>query len=299
MNVSTKLSHNESEALKATAQKLSALRDYLNTWSLGEGLDLRRLKATVEQVQEIQGNLANDGSLIACVLARQFLQQQFKIPAFDAAAKPQGAPGLDVNVLTSSRERIIGEVKTTVPCGRQRRDLGANQKATFIKDFEKLERQEAHHKFFFVTNPLTHKAVSELYRRRLNEENIKLVLLDGEEESLTKKIQVSLSHEPPGLRPAALRIREEILKRVNQLNGTGTTDIRAGDLKSHLNLQNAQCCDVMRQLFCEGDQIIELPCNRPIGSGQTFDKQANNQNYRGANLVIRYQGKLKRQEPQN
>jgi len=150
---STKLTQSESEALKTTAKKLCELRDFLDSFPLDEKLDLRRLKTAVEQVQEIQGNLANDGSLIACVLARQFLQRRFEIPEFDAAAKLQGAPGLDVDVLTSSQERIIGEVKTTVPCGRQRRDLGANQKATFIKDFKKLERQEAHHKFFLSRTP--------------------------------------------------------------------------------------------------------------------------------------------------
>jgi CobQ-like glutamine amidotransferase family enzyme len=186
MSDSTKLSDKESDALKVTARKLTDLRDYLNTCSLGEGIDLRRLKTAVEQVQEIQGNLANDGSLIACVLARQFLQRRFEIPAFDAAAKPQGAPGLDVDVLTSSQKRIIGEIKTTVPHERNRRDLGANQKATFIKDFEKLEGKEAQHKFFFVTNPLTHEVVSERYGNRFRDGNIEFVLLGGGEETLIK-----------------------------------------------------------------------------------------------------------------
>jgi hypothetical protein len=182
----TKLTQNESEALKTTAKKLCELRDFLDSYPLDENLDLRRLKTAVEQVQEIQGNLANDGSLIACVLARQFLQRRFEIPAFDAAAKPQGAPGLDVDVLTSSQKRIIGEIKTTVPYERNRRDLGANQKATFIKDFEKLEGKKAHHKFFFVTNPLTQEVVSERYGNRLRDGNIELILLGGGEETLIK-----------------------------------------------------------------------------------------------------------------
>lgn len=184
MSDSTKLTHKENEALKKTAKKLCELRDLLHSCPLDENLDLLRLKTAVEQVQEIQGNLANDGSLIACVLARQFLQRRFEIPAFDAAAKPQGAPGLDVDVFTSSGERIIGEVKTTVPYERKRRDLGANQKATFIKDFEKLERKEAQHKFFFVMNPLTYEVVSVRYGKRLRDRNIELVLLGGGEESL-------------------------------------------------------------------------------------------------------------------
>ncbi|MCX6839775.1 MAG: hypothetical protein NTX35_18490 [Verrucomicrobia bacterium] len=180
----TKLTQNESEALKTTAKKLCELRDFLDSCPLDENLDLRRLKTAVEQVQETQGNLANDGSLIACVLARQFLQRRFEIPAFDAAAKPQGAPGLDVEVLTSSSERIIGEIKTTVPYERNRRGLGANQKATFIKDFEKLEEKEAQHKFFFVTNHFTHEVVSVRYGKRLRDGNIELILLGGGEKSL-------------------------------------------------------------------------------------------------------------------
>lgn len=45
--------------------------------------------------------------------------------------------------------RIVGEIKTTTPYNGP--DLGAQQKATFEKDFAKLAAVQADYKFMFVT----------------------------------------------------------------------------------------------------------------------------------------------------
>lgn len=60
-----------------------------------------------------------------------------------------GTSGLDIDETTLEGERVVGEVKTTIPVGRDK--LGAAQKAGMRKDFAKLRAAEAAHKYFFVT----------------------------------------------------------------------------------------------------------------------------------------------------
>jgi hypothetical protein len=89
------------------------------------------------------------------------------------ALKPQGSPGLDIDETTSEGKRIIGELKTTYPY--KEKDLGANQKANFIKDFEKLQHNEADYKYFFLTEIKTFDIVRSKYSHHLK--GIHLVLL--------------------------------------------------------------------------------------------------------------------------
>jgi len=44
-----------------------------------------------------------------------FFAARHSIPSFDAAGKPQGAPGLDIDIHTTDGQHIIWEIKTTVP----------------------------------------------------------------------------------------------------------------------------------------------------------------------------------------
>lgn len=52
--------------------------------------------------------------------------------------------------MTNDGYRIVAEIKTTVPY--QVSDFGAQQAASFKKDFVKLVTSEAKHKFLFVTD---------------------------------------------------------------------------------------------------------------------------------------------------
>jgi len=103
----------------------------------------------ISAFRKIQGNISNDGSFIATLLAKQFLNSKFGVN-FDAAEKPQGAPGIDIDVRTSEGHRIVAEIKTTVPYRVS--DFGAQQAASFKKDFAKLAASDAAHKFLFVTD---------------------------------------------------------------------------------------------------------------------------------------------------
>ncbi len=99
-------------------------------------------------LKQIQGNSSNDMSFIATLLAKRYLADRFHV-AFCAAEKPQGAPGIDIDVTSTDGERIVGEIKTTVPY--QAVDFGAQQASMFKKDFTKVAAAEAKHKFLFVT----------------------------------------------------------------------------------------------------------------------------------------------------
>lgn len=112
-------------------------------------------------MKQILGNTSNDMSLVAVLLAKEYVCSRHEMAPFDAASKPQGAPGLDIDETTVLGERVIAEIKTTTPYLGDR--LGAAQRASFAKDFAKLRRESAAHKYFFVTD----RAAFDLSRREL------------------------------------------------------------------------------------------------------------------------------------
>ncbi|HEV3110492.1 MAG TPA: hypothetical protein VGY99_08350 [Candidatus Binataceae bacterium] len=166
----------ESEYLNRIRARLVRLRAYLNQMNLNEASQTSEWYQAVAKMRSIQGNISNDLSFLACLLAKSFLNEHFGVTNFDAAAKPQGAPGLDIDVETPRGERLIAEIKTTVPYTGALNDLGAQQKSSFRKDFAKLNGAQASHKLLFVTDRATFDV---LQRRYLGEiPNVRVVLLD-------------------------------------------------------------------------------------------------------------------------
>jgi hypothetical protein len=131
------------------ADRVSKAREFLNSNVLAEPPEPTQWHSFVSALRKIQGNISNDGSFIATLLAKQYLNSKFGVD-FDAAEKPQGAPGIDIDVKTPEGHRIVAELKTTVPY--QGSDFGAQQAASFKKDFAKLAASDAKHKFLFVTD---------------------------------------------------------------------------------------------------------------------------------------------------
>ena len=119
------------------------------------------------EMRAIQGNTATDASFVACLLAKQFLEAQFGTIPFDAAAKSQNAPGLDIEFEASNGELVAAEIKTTVPCSRAKGDLGSNQKNSFKSDFDKLNGSSARHKFYFVTDRLSYSLLKGKYAQHI------------------------------------------------------------------------------------------------------------------------------------
>jgi hypothetical protein len=143
------LTESEKRYCSEIADRVSRMREFLNKNVLVEPPEPTEWHSFLSTLRKIQGNLSNDGSFIATLLAKQYLCSKFDVE-FDAAEKPQGAPGIDIDIETSEGHRIVAEIKTTVPY--QVSDFGAQQAASFKKDFAKLAASEAKHKFLFVTD---------------------------------------------------------------------------------------------------------------------------------------------------
>ena len=160
------LTPREEKSLNEIGEKIRELRDFLNKYELPQ--DAARLDGWfhfLNVTKSILGNFNNDVSFVATLLAKLYLKKHFPALEFDAASKSQSAAGLDINVLTASGERIIGEVKTVDPYNEK--DFGANQRSTFLKDFAKLFAAAADHKYLFLTEPRAFDVVEAKYRKHL------------------------------------------------------------------------------------------------------------------------------------
>lgn len=146
--------------------KLEKLKGILNDQPLpvtGELVD--EWFAYLSQISDIMGNFSNGVSFAATLMAKAYLLERLPLIAFDAAGKAMGAPGLDIDTETSTGQRVIGEIKTTVPYGTN--DLGAQQRASFQGDFAKLNKNQAAHKYFFVTNEQTFELMQQKYAQHI------------------------------------------------------------------------------------------------------------------------------------
>lgn len=143
------LTEREKRYCSEIADRVSQMREFLNKNTLPEPPQPTEWHSFLSTLRKIQGNLSNDVSFIATLLAKQYLCSKFVIE-FDAAEKPQGAPGIDIDIKTAEGHRIVAEIKTTVPY--QESDFGAQQAECFKKDFAKLAACETKHKFLFVTD---------------------------------------------------------------------------------------------------------------------------------------------------
>ncbi len=98
----------------------------------------------------ITGNINNDVGFLATLLVKRFLAGRFGITDFDAAEKPQGASGIDIEAQTSDGRKIVGELKTTKP---YQPGFGAQQRSMILKDLARLATSPADYRFMFVTDP--------------------------------------------------------------------------------------------------------------------------------------------------
>lgn len=171
------LTAREQKYCEEIAVRIDRIRDLLNERSLGSP-DPVLWYEFLSALRQIQGNSSNDLSFVATLLAKLYLSRKFEI-SLCAAEKPQGAPGIDIDVRTAAGERIVGEIKTTVPY--QGTDFGAQQAAMFKKDFVKLAAAEAKYKFLFVTEPTAFQVLKKPKYLKLMP-GVRIVLLKTGEE---------------------------------------------------------------------------------------------------------------------
>ena len=167
----------EETAIASLRTRLLQMRDYLAHNDL-ETCSHSELFEHLGRISQISGNLSNGKSFGACLLAKQYLMKRFEIAELDVSEKPQGARGPDIDVRTKDGERILAEIKTTVPYKLDRRDFGANQKAELRKDWRKLREATADHKFFFLVERNAYEIVHARYKSEVC--GIEVILLGDE-----------------------------------------------------------------------------------------------------------------------
>lgn len=171
------LAEAERAGLDKISRSVDELREHLARHANPSMSDAKAWFTFVNRIRQIQGNISNDASLLAGILAREYLVTHANAAAYDAAAKAQGASGLDIDERALTGERIVGEIKTTV--AHMATDLGAQQKTTFRKDFDKLRAADARAKYFFLTDRRTFNIVRKRYAKDLP--GVTVVLLpDGD-----------------------------------------------------------------------------------------------------------------------
>jgi len=144
------LTSNERDRLLSIARKLADVQDCMSSQPLQEqSTDCAYWYERLAPIKRRLGNFANDVSFTAGLMAKAFVMSRHLVAALDIASKPQGAPGLDLDVMTTDGRRVIGQIKTTIPYHGE--DLGAQQRKTFVADFAKLATNQADYRYFFVT----------------------------------------------------------------------------------------------------------------------------------------------------
>lgn len=167
----------ENDGIAALNRRLYEIRSYLEEIPEGTGALVAETHLSyLLGLQRIQGNIYLNTSFLGCLLAKKYLISRFDMVPFDISIKPQGSPGLDIDERTISGERVIGEIKTTEPYGAT--DFGAQQKSSFQKDFDKLNREEASHKFFFLTSTRSFEITNSKLRQKIPK--VEVVLLGAE-----------------------------------------------------------------------------------------------------------------------
>ena len=187
------LTPREHQAIQAVLDRIAELARFLGHNPVPMDATSADLYSYLARMKNIQGNTDNGVSLVACLMAKEYLNRHLEMAPFDIALKPQGAAGLDIDERTIAGSRVVAEVKTTVPY--QPNDLGAQQKAMFKKDFAKLNAAQSPHRFFFVTHPRTFDIMRSKYANEIP--GITVVLLPGGQAFVTPDLPPTYEPREP------------------------------------------------------------------------------------------------------
>lgn len=130
-------------------EKDRKLRQFLDNASFPDSSDARDWLIYLTGIKTALGNLNNDLGFVATLLVKRYLERRFSIVDFDAAGKPQGASGVDIEASTPDGLTIVGELKTTKP---YQPGFGAAQRTAIVKDLARLAASRSDHRFMFVVD---------------------------------------------------------------------------------------------------------------------------------------------------
>ena len=175
----TPFSDQELTQMKDIQHRLSQVRSHLSENEFPSITEISAWYSFLAKIKFIQGNFNNDISFLATLMAKKYLEERYGLQNFDAAEKPQGAAGIDIDVRLPDGRRLIAEIKTTSPY--KPNDLGAQQKAMFENDFTKLADAGAEIKLFLLTEQATFYLMKKpKYKSQLS--GVSVVLLTTGEE---------------------------------------------------------------------------------------------------------------------
>jgi len=171
------LKKNEHEQINKILDLLKNVKLYLNTNDFSP--DNMSISAQLNYLIELKnkiGNLNNNVSFLGCLRAKEYLESIFKEDFdLDIGEKAQGANGFDIIIETTEKKRLIAEIKTTKPYGKNR--LGANQEKSIKNDLEKLVNIQSDFKFLFLTDSTTPEYVIKIIENNPKYKNIKVINL--------------------------------------------------------------------------------------------------------------------------
>jgi hypothetical protein len=174
-----KISEPETRYSRTIHEKLQELRAFLTDNALDPAAHPADAYLFLSKLKSVLGNLNNDISFVATLMAKDYLSRHFDVSAFDAAAKAQGAPGIDIEFCTQDGMRVAAEIKTTFP---YQLGFGAKQHEMISKDIDKLKKSNADVKFLFLTERLSFEAARKV--RNWTGCGIRVVLLPAGDEQL-------------------------------------------------------------------------------------------------------------------
>ncbi len=184
------------ERIKNTVFHLKQLQTYMEENHLtnvdeNTDVDLNKLYHLFENIKNVQGNIHNDITRVACLMSKEYLRDEFKekLKDFDVLGSSVNANGFDIKAETEDGKTIIGEVKTTIPAKKDN-TLGSQQHDSVSKDLnglwdakkkgeDEIKEELIAGRFMFVTNKYTSDDINDKYKELLGK--ISLVLL-GEQE---------------------------------------------------------------------------------------------------------------------
>lgn len=169
------LTNKEKERLAAVKHKLSSVSELLNNAELTDTSSLSDWLKCLNELKNIVGNAHNDLGVVACLMAKDYLSRKLPMRPYDAVAKAQGAPGLDIDEETIHGQRVIGEIKTTGAYGHK--DIRGPQVNAIRKDLQRLQATPSEFKFFFVADADIYSIVRRKYSAFLSD--VTLVLLSA------------------------------------------------------------------------------------------------------------------------
>lgn len=181
----TDLTNKEATALEQVVAKTRRAISYMNETPHPTTADARGAWIRYyANLKAILGNMHNDISYIATLLAKEYLFGRWQFPEADATTKAQGAPEIDIDWTTLDGKRIIAEIKTTSPCNGP--TFGGNQITEIKKDLRRLRETQADQRFLFVTDLDAYRILRKSYSPLFS--GIALILLPEDVEHGGKPI---------------------------------------------------------------------------------------------------------------